>query len=227
MAEKYTIFGGRDYHEMRLGHPAVKHSLKSRTDAIVKGIRELYPQGVNKLLDIGGADGLMACGFKDQIPEIGSIYAVDLDIQLLQHNPFTSVLADSCHLPFANNCIDVITAAAIIEHMDNPRAFIQECFRVLRPNGALFITCPAPFFDWLATKVGYLKDSGHLARYSLADLRFLCGQAQFNVVFSRKFMPSPISLPYGIAIESAMKSMGLSFLFLNQIIGVVKLPKEC
>lgn len=226
MAEKYTIFGGRDYHEMRLGHPAVKHSLKSRTNAIVRGIRELYPQGVNNLLDIGGADGLMTCGFKDQIPEIGSIYAVDLDIKLLQHNPFTSVLAVSCHLPFANNSIDVITAAAIIEHMDFPMPFLQECFRVLKPNGAIFITCPSPFFDWLATKVGYLKDSGHVARYSLADLRSLCELAQFDVVFSRKFMPSPISLPFGIFIESAMKSMGLSFLFLNQIIGAVKLPKD-
>lgn len=226
MKKKYTILGGRDYHEMRLGHPAVKHSLKSRTDAIVKGIKELYPEGVNKLLDIGGADGLMARGFECQISSIKNIYTLDLDIQLLKHNPFDSVLANSCEMPFENNSVDVITAAAIIEHMDNPKAFLQECFRVLRPTGGLFITCPSPFFDWLATKVGYLKDSGHIARYSLTDLKCLCDQAQFNVVFARKFMPSPISLPYGVVIESAMKATGLSFLFLNQIIGAVKLPRE-
>ena len=85
MGKRYTIFGGKDYHDLRLKHPAVKHSLSARTGAIIEGIKEIYPEGVKSLLDVGGADGLMARGFKTQFSEIEIIYTLDLDFHLLLH----------------------------------------------------------------------------------------------------------------------------------------------
>lgn len=218
----YTVLGGRNYHDTRLKHPAVRFSLKARTEAISKCTIQLFPKGVENLLDIGSADGLMATGFKELIPALKNIYVIDLDFQLLEYNPFTAVQADSCKMPFAENSFDVITAAALIEHLHDPRSFLKECFRILKPSGGLFLTCPTPFFEWLATQLGYLKDSGHVARYSLSDLGALCKGAGFSVALKKKFMPSPILLPRLELLESVMRAAGLSFLFLNQVLGCLK-----
>ena len=132
------------------------------------------------------------------------------------------VQADSCNIPFGDNSFNVITAAALIEHLSDPKKFLRECFRVLRSSGGLILTCPAPFFEWLATRLGYLKDSGHVARYSLKDLSSICEDAGFSVVLKKKFMPSPIPLPKLQNIESGMRATGLSFLFLNQVLACIK-----
>lgn len=220
--KEYTVLGGRDYHETRLNHPTVKFSLKARSGAISSAINEFFPKGINCLLDIGSADGLLAEGINRQVTHISNTICLDLDINLLAYNPFPSTQADSCKLPFADNSVDVITAAALIEHLYKPMSFLKECHRVIRPKGGLFLTCPAPFFEWLATKLGYLKDVGHVARYNLQDLTRMCEDAQFSVVLTRKFMPAPFPLPGGLLVEGTMRRTGLSFLMLNQVIGCSK-----
>lgn len=218
---KYTGIYGRDYHETRLNHPTVKFSLNARAGALSTAIKEVFPQKIKTLLDIGSADGLLASGINNKIPYINNIICLDLDINLLGHNPFPSSQADSCHMPFADNSVDIITAAALIEHLYEPMSFLKECHRVIRPKGGLFLTCPAPFFEWLATKLGYLKDAGHVARYDLRNLATMCENAHFSVVLKRKFMPAPFPLPGGMLTEKVMRRTGFSFLMLNQVIGVI------
>ena len=168
------------------------------------------------------SDGLLAEAIKKQVADIGRIICLDLDLNLLGYNPFSSIQADSLKMPFADNSFDVISAAALIEHLSDPMGFLTECYRVLRPSGGLFLTCPAPFFEWLATKLGYLKDSGHVARYNLHDLDSMCNAAQFSVVLKRKFMPAPFPLPGGLWVEKKMRQTGFSILMLNQLVGCFK-----
>lgn len=213
---------GHAYHYKRLRHPVVKFSLHCRIRAISNGILKLSPSGVGKLLDLGSADGLLVKGIFTQIPKIKHIYCLDIDDRLLKYNPFRSVKGDCCSMPFDQGTFDVITAAALIEHLPDPLSFFQECNRVLKPGGLLMLTCPAPFFDWLATKIGYLKTAGHLARYSLTDLRKLCERTGFKVCLSNKFMISPIYFPGHIYIEFLLRKLRFSFLMLNQFIAGVK-----
>lgn len=37
---------------------------------------------------------------------------------------------------------DLVTAVEVIEHLENPRAMMRECFRVLRHGGTLLLTTP-------------------------------------------------------------------------------------
>ncbi|MEE8575061.1 MAG: methyltransferase domain-containing protein, partial [Thermodesulfobacteriota bacterium] len=115
-----------------------------------------------------------------------------------------------------------ITAAAVIEHLPDPDSFLSECHRVLKPGGGLFLTCPAPFFEWAATKIGYLKYAGHVARYGLSDLTRLSEAAGFRVVLAKKFMATPVELPGHLMLESLYTTTGLSFLMLNQVLGAIK-----
>jgi 2-polyprenyl-3-methyl-5-hydroxy-6-metoxy-1,4-benzoquinol methylase len=45
-------------------------------------------------------------------------------------------------LPVADASFDVVVAAEVIEHLENPRAMCRELFRVLRPGGHAVISTP-------------------------------------------------------------------------------------
>ena len=50
--------------------------------------------------------------------------------------------ADAYHLPFAEASLDAIVAAEIIEHVPDPRLFVERLCRHLRPGGRLVVTTP-------------------------------------------------------------------------------------
>jgi ubiquinone/menaquinone biosynthesis C-methylase UbiE len=214
---------GRDYHHSRLHSPTVKHSLEERIRAVRGCIKGLgVAQRIQTWLDIGSADGLLAQGIQACIPGPVHVYALDMDKQMLTYNPFFAIKADCTRLPFLDESFDLITAAAVIEHLAQPQGFLHECCRVLNPGGLLVLTCPAPFFDWLATKIGYLKDAGHLARYSLKDLRRMCAVSGFEAAVSKRFMISPVRFPGDMRLEAVFSKIGFDICMLNQVVAAFK-----
>jgi len=43
---------------------------------------------------------------------------------------------------FPSEYFDVIHASHLIEHLNDPKTFLQECFRILKKDGTIFITTP-------------------------------------------------------------------------------------
>lgn len=64
-------------------------------------------------------------------------------------------------LPLRNSSFDIVTAIAVIEHLEEPVAVLEEANRVLKPGGTLVLTTPSPrakrVLEFLAFKVGIIS----------------------------------------------------------------------
>ena len=77
-------------------------------------------------------------------------------------------------LPLKDASVDFITANAILEHIPEESAAINEWKRVLKKNGRMYITVPLKFrhiwpFLWIPNMM-HDKQIGHLRRYDLKVL---------------------------------------------------------
>ena len=95
-----------------------------------------------RVLDVGCGDGVIS----EPIAKLGNeVASVDLPtITMLAHKRRVSMVAsgDAEHLAFAENSFDVVLASEVIEHLWNPHAFIDEAYRVLKPEGWLILETP-------------------------------------------------------------------------------------
>ena len=96
----------------------------------------------NIILDIG-------CGGGEALytERNSRLFGIDINLYPLQDTKRIYKLAlqaDGTHLPFADNCFDVVLAANVWEHFtpDNQHRLSKEIFRVLRPGGKLAIVSP-------------------------------------------------------------------------------------
>jgi 2-polyprenyl-3-methyl-5-hydroxy-6-metoxy-1,4-benzoquinol methylase len=46
------------------------------------------------------------------------------------------------NLPFRDNSFDVVISLEMLEHVESPAAVLQEVYRILRPGGWFYLTCP-------------------------------------------------------------------------------------
>ncbi len=97
-----------------------------------------------RVLDIAcgegyGAAGLLKAGAK-------SVVGVDISKKICEHarkKYEIDVRQGSTHaIPLPNRSVDVIVSFETIEHIKMPEDFLDECLRVLRPNGFLIISTP-------------------------------------------------------------------------------------
>lgn len=104
-------------------------------------IKELSLKG--DVLDFGAGAGSLTCRLKSS-SLFDSVTAIDLFPRPSElENTIKWIswdLNESTNFP--EQSFDVIIAAEIIEHLENPRAVAREWFRLLRPQGRLLFSTP-------------------------------------------------------------------------------------
>ncbi|MFH1564184.1 MAG: class I SAM-dependent methyltransferase [Nitrospirota bacterium] len=131
-------------------HPAGYHDFIARKNDVMnyrlKAIVELVNNlnlDKGRLLEIGCALGYLLelaqdSGWEAQGVEL-SPWASDYARQTTKVKVFTGKLEEA---NFQNDYFDAIVMIELIEHIPNPRAFLKEVYRILKPGGLIFITTP-------------------------------------------------------------------------------------
>lgn len=127
------------------GYDAMDHS--GPNGAFVDRLIELGARG--RMLDIGTGPGLMPLLVCERIAS-ARVVGVDLAEHMLRHarehlasSPHADRvefrLADAKGLDFPDDTFDAVFSNTILHHIPDPRPFLSEAVRVLRPGGAFLI----------------------------------------------------------------------------------------
>lgn len=127
------------------GYDEMDHSEPNA--AFVDRLIELGARG--RMLDIGTGPGHVPLLVCEKI-EGSSVVGIDLADNMLRHaerhraaSPYKDRVeyrkADAKGLPFADASFDAVYSNTILHHIPDPRPFLADARRVLRPGGALLI----------------------------------------------------------------------------------------
>jgi len=129
---------------------------------------EKYPGRVSILMewiqsDLNPGSVVLDCGAgRGRTPyslgnKVDKIVGLDLIEEVLE-NPFLdeTYVCDAINTPFDNNVFDAIFSLTVLEHIENPKAFLQEMFRILKPGGGFYFITPNSYhyFVWISRIVG-------------------------------------------------------------------------
>jgi SAM-dependent methyltransferase len=145
-----------DYLTYKYLWPNVEWAAKTSLERLSRDRRPI-------VLDIG-------CGHKPYRDLFPAIQYFGMDRGMDDSSP--DLVGDALCLPVKDQSVDIVFAAQVIEHVPKPHLMVQECKRVLRPNGYLILTGPfywplheEPYDFFRFTKYGFehlLKDAGFL-----------------------------------------------------------------
>ncbi len=136
----------------------------------------------------------------------GRVIAVDLSRRMLSqaavkfNDTHVNLLwAPAEHLPFADNCFDVVTCFEALEFMERPEATLIELIRVLRPGGILLTT------NRINTKLMpgkiYVDDdiAGLLQKNGMGKVEIMSWQVDYDLVLGYKKGDSRPTLAHPLA----------------------------
>lgn len=139
---------------------------KSVLDVLIEIYRLLrvakYINNINyKILDLG-------CGYNAELLSLFSSkikQGVGIDFSVTKKSKGENIIlldghVDK-HINLKDNSFDVITALALIEHVENPSKMLQEAHRLLKKNGILLLTTPEVkskrLLEFLAFRMGVIS----------------------------------------------------------------------
>lgn len=115
--------------------------------AFVERLVELGASG--RMLDVGTGPGQVPPLVCERLPD-ATVVGIDLAASMLRHaerrrrasahtDRIEYRLADAKRLPFEDGAFDAVFSNTILHHIADPRPFLAEVGRVLRPGGALLV----------------------------------------------------------------------------------------
>ena len=128
-------------------------------------------------LDVGAFDSIMPMLLAERFPK-SDIYVVDFadEIMKFMQERFDKVKFITHDirkgLPFEDSSLDYVVAGEVIEHMENPKDFVNELLRVCKVGGIVAISTPHKEIE-RDDKIG---GEFHLWSYDEEDLRDLLGR---------------------------------------------------
>ncbi len=114
----------------------------SQFEGIAAALRSLTRDtGAERVLEVGCGTGRWLAELQ---PVIRQVYGTDLSLGMLQQakqrpESLSLICGHASHLPFPDAVFDLIFCVNAFHHFSQPRVFVSEARRLLRPGGALAI----------------------------------------------------------------------------------------
>jgi SAM-dependent methyltransferase len=114
-------------------------ALDGTHERVVETALRYVPAGA-RALDLGAGSGalaerLQAAGFRVTAADIKNYFELDTEFLELDLN-------DPAFDRTVSSDFDLITSVEVIEHLENPTAFLRSISRLLKPNGVAILTTP-------------------------------------------------------------------------------------
>jgi SAM-dependent methyltransferase len=93
-----------------------------------------------RALDLGAGQGALSQALRDRGFDVT---AADVNTAQFRASGVPCLKLDlNRPLPFPDEGFDLVMAVEVLEHLESPRAFLREIFRLVRPGGLAVITTP-------------------------------------------------------------------------------------
>ncbi len=126
-------------------NPALRWMAWKRIEVMARLIAQHCPQG-GRVLDYGCGTGVL---FADELAKASAVVGVDLVldaakmlVEKRQLGGVTLLKPDVAMRDVADASVDVIVAAEVLEHIDEPAEVLAFFKRVLKPGGCLLVSLP-------------------------------------------------------------------------------------
>lgn len=145
----------------------------------MRALAQYYTGGI--YIDVGCMDSPMPALLAETHDEI---YALDFANEIVDFlkERFPKVhyqTIESCYaLPFDDGVASYIVAGELIEHLEDPKKFVDEALRVLKPGGILAVSTP---FEELVSQ-GSIGGKQHLWSFNLEDMETLFGEYEHEFI---------------------------------------------
>ncbi len=128
--------------------------------SLLKNIKLLGSEITGKTLDVG-------CGTKPYEKYFNSAEYIGLEVEntINKEEKKVDVFYKGDRIPFADKEFDSVISSQVLEHVFNPRQFLSEINRVMKPKAKLLLTVP---FIWDEHEQPY--DYGRYSSFGLNDL---------------------------------------------------------
>ena len=156
------------------------------------------------LLDVGAGVGIFVAVCLESGWEVTGVELMDQAVSVAYHYNLPVQQGDFLKVGFPHEFFDVVTLWEVIEHLHDPRPFLQKIWNLLRPGGILALSTPNPESAWVRFKGPFWHlwmEPTHLYCYSLRVLQRLLTEMGFQVV---RWMPSPRAI-HGIDMFARKK----------------------
>jgi SAM-dependent methyltransferase len=178
--------------------------LRDHVRFVQRALEECEEEGL--LLDVGCGGGLFLGMMRDRGQEqvAGLDFSIDAARAAGDHHRVPVACATLSHAPFAPGSCAVITMFHVLEHLFDPRSYLEAAHALLKPDGRLIVQVPnAACWQFLLLGGAWngLDVPRHLYCFRDADLEVLLDACGFEVLRRKYF--SLRDNPAGLATSLA------------------------